>query len=355
MKIGYSMWGFLGSGIVDTPDGSRSYRRPMVDALIAAGHEVVFLQHNRDLFEARVDLRDRYVWHNGFPDLDALLLEWRWPLPGRNTTVCGSPGHTCDLHRQTELVDYYTRARYVPTVVWDLDRQLPADDLLRVQPSAVVCEFALRPTPGATTLVCPVPDAALDGADPAALAARPRPVSLVYVGNQYDRDTAFNEFFAPAARRLTHLVAGKWPRTEAWPHVNFAGRCAFDEVASIHGRALATVLLLPDRYAQVGHMTSRWFEALLAGCLPIIPAGVACWQRFAPRSLFAANAQEVIERAEWLRGIAGGREHADLIAECLGFLDPFRLSRQVAVLTGVLESLAGSDATRPVQGRGNAC
>jgi hypothetical protein len=104
------------------------------------------------------------------------------------------------------------------------------------------------------------------------------------------------------------------------------------------------VLLLPERYAQVGHMTSRWFEALLAGCLPIIPAGVACWQSFVPRSLLAVKAQEVIERVEWLGGIAGGREHADLIAECLGFLDPFRLSRQVAVLTGVLESLTDADA-----------
>ena len=54
MKIGYSMWGFLGSGIVDTPDRSRSYRRPVVDALIAAGNEVVFLQH---LYEGKRPFR----------------------------------------------------------------------------------------------------------------------------------------------------------------------------------------------------------------------------------------------------------------------------------------------------------
>lgn len=355
MKIGYSMWGFLGTGIVDTPDGSRSYRRAMVDALIATGHEIVFLQNNRDLFEARVDLRGRYVWHDGFPNLDALVLEWRWPLPGRNTTACGSPGHTCDLHRQAGLVDYYLRARHVPTVVWDLDRQLPAGDPLRTHPSVTVCEFALRPTPGATTLLCPVADAALDAADPAVLAAWPRPVSLVYVGNQYDRDDAFNDFFAPAARRLDHLVAGKWTHTQAWPHVNFTGRCAFDQVAMIHARALAAVLLLPDRYAQVGHMTSRWFEALLAGCLPLVPAGIACRQMFVPPSLFVTNAHEVIDRVQWLRGIAGSREHTDLIAECLAFLDPFRLSRQVAVLDRVLQSLAASRAAYDREGRVATC
>jgi len=339
VKIGYSTWGFLGAGVVDTPDGSRSYRRPLIDALIADGHEIVLLQANRDLIEAGVDLRNRYAWRSGLPDLDALLLEWRWPLPGRNTTPCGTAGHTCDLHRQTGLVEHYTLAHGLPTVVWDLDRQLPANDPLRQQPNVTVCEFALLPTPGATTLLCPVPDHALDAADPEALAAVPRPLPLVYVGNQYDRDEAFAEFFARAAMRVDHHVAGKWPRTEAWPHVNFTGRCAFDQVAQIHGRALATVLLLPERYALVGHMTSRWFEALVAGCLPILPVDVACRDSFVPRALQAGDGREVVDHVEWLRTIAGTAQHAELIAASLRLLDPFRLSRQVATLIGVMESL----------------
>ena len=105
VRIGYSFWGFLGPGITDTPDGGRSHRRTLIDGLIAAGHDIVFLQRNRDLDEAGHDLRHRYTWDDGLPDIDALFLEWRWPIPGRNTTGCGSPGHTCDLHRQDELVD----------------------------------------------------------------------------------------------------------------------------------------------------------------------------------------------------------------------------------------------------------
>lgn len=54
MRIGYSCWGFLGPGVTDTPDGARSYRRPFLDALAAAGFEVVLLQVNRDLIEARL-------------------------------------------------------------------------------------------------------------------------------------------------------------------------------------------------------------------------------------------------------------------------------------------------------------
>ena len=65
MRVGYSCWGFLGPGVVDTPDGSRSYRRSFIDGLIAVGQEIVLLQANRDLIEAGHDLRDNYRWDGG--------------------------------------------------------------------------------------------------------------------------------------------------------------------------------------------------------------------------------------------------------------------------------------------------
>ncbi|WP_433300926.1 hypothetical protein ACQP2F_04630 [Actinoplanes sp. CA-030573] len=339
MRIGYSMWGFLDLGIVDTPDGSRAYRRPFIDGLIAAGHAVVFLQPDRDLLEAGQTPRGRYRWDAGYPHLDAIIFEWRWPLPGRNTTDCDAPGHTCDLHRQTDLFDHYTRMG-TPTLIWDLDRQLPGDDPRRLFSNVAVGEFALMPTPGAVSLLCPVPDALLDAADPKLLASRPRPVSLVYVGNQYDRDDAFDRYFAPAAARVAHQVAGKWTRTQQWPQVRFTGRCGFAEVEALHRRALATVLLLPDRYAYVGHMTSRWFEALLAGCLPLLPAEIRFADAYAPRELQVATGEDVIDKLVWLQSIAGSADHADLIAACLPLLEPFSCSTQVATALTVLERLS---------------
>ena len=73
-------------------------------------------------------------------------------------------------------------------------------------------------------------------------------------------------FFAPAAAR--HRVAGKWTRTAQWPHVTFTGRIAFPDVRPLYKSSLATILLLPERYASAGQMTQRIFEAALAGCLP---------------------------------------------------------------------------------------
>ena len=342
MRIGYSMWGFLGSGIVDTPDGSRSFRRALIDALVRAGHDIVFLQANRDLAEASDVGLDDFRWDDGMPDLEVLVLEWRWRLPGRNDTRCGSDGHTCDLHRQRDLLEHYTRARALPTLVWDLDRQLELDDPLRALPNVTVGDFALHQAPGVVTMPCPVPDALLDSADPAALAGLDRPTALVYVGNQYDRDPAFGTYFAPAAARVPHRVAGKWTNVASWPHVNFTGRCAYPDVAAIHRQSLVTVLLMPQRYASVGAVSSRLFESVTAGCLPLAPAELAFADSFVPPALHVSSADDVLTRIAWLRGIQGSAEHADLIQLCLDRLEPFRTSTQAAALDRLLHTMTSS-------------
>jgi hypothetical protein len=342
--IGYSFWGFLGPGITDTPDGGRSHRRLLVDAMVARGHRLVFLQADRDRLEAGDDLGGRYTFDAGLPELDVLFLEWRWAIPGRNTTPCGTSGHTCDLHRQEELLDHYTVKQAIPTIIWDKDRQLPADDPWRRWPGVMVCEAALAPSPGAARLLFPVDDALLDAADPQGLAAHPRPLGLAYIGNQYDRDEAFETYFAPAARRVPHQIAGKWPGASRWPDVCFRGRIPFTEVSELYRSALATVLLLPRRYAVVGQMTQRIFEAGLAGCLPLTPADIHAAHHFTPRRLHVRDGREVLALVGELRRIAGGPAHGRLIADCLRKLDLFRLSKQIDALDAVLSRLCGAQA-----------
>ncbi|MBN1172993.1 MAG: hypothetical protein JXA67_12525 [Micromonosporaceae bacterium] len=335
MLIGYSCWGFLGNGVADTPDGGRSHRRPLVDGLRTRGHEIVFLQANRDLVEAGNDLTGSYRWDPGLPDVDALMLEWRWPIAGRNTSTCGSPGHTCDLHRQRQLLDHYT-AHGIPTLLWDKDRQLAPDDPRRQIANITVAEPALHPSPGAVSLLFPVADVALDTADPATLAALPRDLPLAYVGNQYDRDDAFDRYFAPPAGHITHVVAGKWPNTRRWPQVNFIGRVAFPAVAALYHRSVATILLLPDRYAQVGHMTQRLFEAVLAGCLPLTPTTIRDAARFTPTDLHISDGTDARRTLDHLTGLAGSPVHQRLLTACLQRLNLFRLSRQLDTIEDVL-------------------
>lgn len=344
MKIGYSFWGFLGNGITDTPDGGRSHRRPFIDALLARGHDIVFLQADRDLLEAGDDLGSAYTFDYGVPDIDALFLEWRWAITGRNTTVCGSEGHTCDLHRQAQLINHYTVRHQTPTVIWDKDRTLRTESVWRRTAHTRVCEAALAPTHGAHSLLFPVAEGLLAQADPAALAARPRDLELSYVGNQYDRDEPFDRFFAPAAARVEHVVAGKWTKTDRWRHVRFLGRIPY-EAAAVYGRSLATVLMLPERYSAVGQMTQRIFEAVLAGCLPLAPADIRYVDRFVPGELIVSSGRDVIERLSYLREIAGTQQHADLIATCVDRLHVFDLSKQVDTLESVLDGLVRPSAT----------
>lgn len=335
MLIGYSFWGFLGPGVADTPDGGRSHRRTLIDGLRCRGHDLIFLQPNRDLTEAGHDLTGHYQFDSGLPEIDVLFLEWRWPIPGRNTTECGTPGHTCDLHRQRELLDHYT-CHGVRTIVWDKDRQQRIDDPVRALGHVVTCEAALYPSRDAASLLFPVADAVLDTADPQALAAHTRDLDLAYVGNQYDRDEAFDCFFAPAAAQHHHLVAGKWTSTARWPRIRFAGRVPFTEVPHIYGRAVTTMLLLPERYAVAGQMTQRVIEAVTAGCLPLTPDSIRSAEAFAPRELHIADGEHAAGMITRLRGIAGTDQHTELLAACLARLDIFRLSRQLDVLDRLL-------------------
>jgi hypothetical protein len=337
VRIGYSFWGFIGSGVTDTPDGGRSHRGALLAGLLSRGLELVFLQKNRDRTEAGTELSRCYRWDLGHPDIDALFLEWRWPIEGRNTTQCGSVGHTCDLHRQQDLLDHYTYRLGIPTIVWDKDQRLAADHPLRRLRHVTVCEAALHPNRGATSLLFPVRDAAIDTADPRRLAAQPRETTLVYIGNQYDRDAAFDKYFSLPAREHVHKVAGKWTRTGQWPYVNFMGRVPFSQVEELHSTALGTILLLPERYARSGQMTQRLPEAVLSGCLPLTPAAIRSASIFTPKSLHVKSGWEASQTLNALQKVRGTDSHAELIDECIGHLNIFRLSRQLDIIEDLLD------------------
>ena len=340
MRIGYSFWGFLGDGITDTPDGGRSHRKALVDGLIETGHQITFLQVDRDSAEAGTPVVGPYAWDAGLPDIDALFLEWRWPVPGRNDSPCGTLGHTCDLHRQQQLIAHYVHTLGVPALLWDKDQQLAPADPLRQTAHVTVLEPALYPRHHAVSLLFPVADRAIDQADPAALASTGRRLPLVYVGNQYGRDRAFREFFSPPARELDHEVAGKWTDTSRWPHVRFIGRVPFRQGVALHREAHATVLLAPDRYVNSGQYTQRIFESVLSGCAPIVPARYRGAGTVVPGELHADDGAHVTDITREVAAMTV-IERTRLLTRCLERLDPFRLSRQVQTINTSLRRFGG--------------
>ncbi len=343
MRIGYSFWGFLGPGITDTPDGGRSHRRTLIDGLTAAGHDIVFVQHNRDLAEAGHDLRHRYAWDDGLPDIDVLFLEWRWPIPGRNTTRCGTPGHTCDLHRQDELVARYTLGHRVPTLCGTKTCNCRHVPRCARCPTSRSARLRWRPAPARSACCSPSPTTTWTGP-----IRRPWPRCP---GRCRWSTSGTSTTATRRSRRSSHPplpgTAIAWPGSGAdggLAERHFTGRCAFPEVRKLYESALTTVVLLPERYARAGQMTQRLFEAVLAGCLPVTPAALPFASAFTPPALHAATGTQAADRITELQKIAGTARHAELIADCLGRLGLFRLSRQ---LTTVNQSFGGSPMRFP--------
>jgi len=84
-------------------------------------------------------------------------------------------------------------------------------------------------------------------------------------------------------------------------------------------------------------MTSRWWEALLAGCVPLVPMELRGAHAYLPQELHVIDAEHVIDRIAWLRGIAATTQHADLLAACLARLEPFRCSKVTQTALSILK------------------
>lgn len=333
MNIGYSFWGFLGDGIVDTPDGGRGHRRNWLRELSRRGHTLVLLQKNRDRLEAADNSMDaEFRWaSDDFPPIDLLFLEWRWPIPGRNVgTECGDPSHTCDLHRQQALLAHYTFGLRTPTLIWDKDLRVDQNSEIRLHSNIRIAETAWFPRPGSIRLQIPVLAEALDMARAEFSLGSPtdRELSLIYVGNQYERDERFNEYFAvPATHDYRHAVIGKWTATSAWPWVRFLGRQSFSDSMAAYRNARATIALLPQRYEAVGQTVQRIAEAVTRGCVVFVPATVHGAELCTPRELIVCSGAEVRSRLSDIENLSPA-SYADLRGRSIDMLEPLRADVQ---------------------------
>jgi hypothetical protein len=342
MIIGYSYWGFLGHGVTDTPDGGRSHRLTFVNGIRARGHEMVFLQRDRDTVEAGESFAHLGRWSDGLPSLDALILEWRWPIPGRSVGIpADAPAYCPDWDRQRELVAHYVVLGRTPTLVWDKDLKLPHDAALRSVPWVRMAEATRFPSPGAVGLLFPIDDQVFADRIAALATTPPAPARYVlgYVGNRYERDEDFDQFFAGPAHELEHAVFGKWAPERRWRHVRFLGRLGFSRVPVVYRHTVATVLLAPRRYRESGQITQRIFEAQLNGCFTIAPRSIRGAADLLPEWLLASHTDDVVRICRDAERVRGGDGYPGAIVDCVRRLEPFLLSRQLDALASALAPL----------------
>jgi hypothetical protein len=283
MKIGYSCWGFLGNGVLDTPNGGRSHRFVLLRELIKQGADIVMLQKNRDLIEANQSFSRKYLtFDSDFPEINALFLEYRWAIPGRNFNVDkNSPVYTPDFDRQNNLIEFYHN-KNIPILVWDKDQKLELEEGKDIR-NAIVFEPALKPRFNRRRLLFPIDETRKKKAQKELkkYSKNKRPFKLIYIGNQYERDESFQEFIDKPAAELSEkaMVFGNWNKYPEiyeknlvkFPNVDFKGRIEFKKTYNIYKKSFTTALIAPDRYYETGHFTQRLFEAMFGLCIPLTP------------------------------------------------------------------------------------
>lgn len=337
MRLGYSFWGYQcdtkvkGGREVSTPDGNATYSWSIIWEAKRRGWPVYLMQEDRDSeltggwmtsgeierhfssfsCEKRAKAyahpsRCAGVHYDSLPDIDALLVEWRWPIPGRN---CGidktEPSYQPDLDRQTELLNYYYN-KGTAIILWDLDHKLTAEDERRWSPDAI---FETSVSPRELTMRRTRVEAPFVVNDLAQHRMRDLGESsalLTYVGSRYERDDVIDEYVRPVSDLHPGRVEfyGNWTDKghidfvrAMWPNISFKDRICVRGFLDAYSRSAACPLLAKRSYLESGFMTPRIWECMLFGSLPIGLAEFNGIDQYLPDELIASDADDLAEKA----------------------------------------------------------
>lgn len=329
MRIGYLFRGFLGDVKLDqglnelsTPDGNATYswciehecnrRRyqliPLGENLDApaAGQfgEKLFSAFSGDKRAASYERMLRRGWtrlsDKRFPELDVVIIEWRWPIPGRNTLADrGSPSYQRDLERQEEVLREYSN-RGTPIVVWDLDHKLTEEDERHW--GFDVIETSVRPIRDHVRIEPPCVTSELLQFD---IDERMPMHHLGYIGSRYERDETIDKWIGSIAPVGTHRAKfwGKWEPADdvraRWPGVSFAGRIGVRGFWDAYSRVAVVPLLAKQSYYECGFVTPRPAEAVMFGSIPVGLEGHLGIEGYVGRVV--STPEQLLEFATWVR------------------------------------------------------
>lgn len=308
LRIGYSFWGFLGDNKVDvdgkelsTPDGNATYSWTLMLEAMCRGHQVYLMQRDQDFngwkqfksgnFSAFNEAERNHVYNRvidtggaAFPELDVLLIEWRFPIPGRNCVKVKENGlpdfdgdfPNPDLKRQHEILRHYVlmnerRAGQTKIIFWDLDHKLTEHDEKLWHPDAIF-ETSVRPRRLSMDRIRVEPPCHIDSLlqHIEKIDRNYKNVDLAYIGSRYERDEMIDRLH-PIAEHCAVKFHGKWDddAKKRWPAIAFGKRITTKDFLSCYSEALGVPLLAKKSYLECGFVTPRIWEALLFGAIPI--------------------------------------------------------------------------------------
>lgn len=343
MRCGYLFWGHLGDKLCDTardtPDGNAWYSFSIIKELVERGHTVYGMTLDRDrkcvdaygedkVFSSfRKDSRKTAYhcikWINwdfntyecyDFPDLDVLLLEWRFLIPERNgPDDYGKPWFQPDFHMQNRVLEYY-RGKNTKIIIFDLDYKFEdsfAYEMGLDKSRTVIFETAVYPKDGYYKRISVEIPFEMRGNIPLVL-SKDDDRELCYVGSRYERDDIIEKYIVPYSeeRRYKVLFYGNWNKyldllylEKKWWFIQYHERIGHSSFRRVYSSSIACPLLGKKAYFKNGFMTARILECLYFGSIPIGFREHMGIDRYLPTELIVNDHCELLDCVRFLQGL----------------------------------------------------
>lgn len=310
MNVGYFFWGHLGDKLtyntIDTPDGNAWYSFVIINELMNCFGENNFVNLSLDRDEYDYSIYSDNIFNsfmkneriNAYkanrvrwdldkieiinpPDLDLIILEWRFPINSRNTlNDRNNKNFQPDLLMQEFILKYYKKQKII---ILDLDYKLTLEDekklkehnnIIIFETSNNVKKQVFRRIPVEipfymTAKILERKNYNLEIID-----------DIVYVGSRYERDNMIEKYIIPYSKKHLYKVSfyGNWRKypekfeelmKKGWTEIKYYNRVGHKDFNKIYSSGLACPLLAKDEYNRHGFMTARIQESLFFGCVPI--------------------------------------------------------------------------------------
>lgn len=289
-NILYFYWGFLGDKkykpngeLGSFPDGNAFYSWSIISELQNRGNnvyiikdrdEIGFKKENDNLFNSFAKqkrlkcYKNLKIFHKDIK-LDYAIIEFRWPIPGRNTyDIKHQDNWQPDLEYFENCIKY-CNDNNIPFVVFDLDYKISNKDIKKYNIKNII-ELGDKWKNNKLVNSCSVQIPF----DFSSINEKPIKVnnvenSCVYIGSRYERDWCLHYLPEHTVVHGNWLEPGHGDSANEFPHLDFRKRVNASEIFEPYNNSLVTVLLAKKEYCKKHFMTARIQEAIFYGTVPL--------------------------------------------------------------------------------------
>lgn len=286
----YFYWGFLGDikykpngELGSFPDGNAFYSWSIISELQDRGNNVYIIE-DRDaigfkkqgdkLFNSfaknkRLNCYKNLKIFNNDVKIDYAILEFRWPIPGRNTNdVKNTPVWQPDLEYFENCINY-CNTNNIPFVVFDLDYKIKNKDIKKYNIKNIIelgNKWKSSKLVKSCTVQIPFDFSYINEKE---IKTKDLQNDCIYIGSRYERDWCLHYLPSGTVVHGNWLEPGHGDSANEFPHLDFRKRLNASEIFEPYNNSIVTVLLAKKEYCKRHFMTARIQEAIFYGTVPL--------------------------------------------------------------------------------------